>query len=65
MTGVRESLVSKDEIAAFERDGAVLLRGAIDFLSNHGSTMDVMVNHVLEVSAEVDMTLYPLPVQEH
>ena len=42
-----------------------LLRGAIDFLSNHGSTMDVMVNHVLEVSAEVDMTLYPLPVQEH
>ncbi len=30
MTGVRESLVSKDEIAAFERDGAVLLRGAID-----------------------------------
>ena len=30
MTGVRESLVSKDEIAAFERDGAVLLRGVID-----------------------------------
>ena len=37
-----------------------LLRTAIDFLSEHGDPMDVMVNHVLEVSREAEMTLYPL-----
>ena len=30
MSGAGVSIVSKEEIAAFERDGAVLLRGAID-----------------------------------
>ena len=32
-----------------------------NFLSKH---MDVMVNHVLEVSAEAEMTMYPLPTLE-
>ena len=41
-----------------------LLRTAINFLSKHGNPMDVMVNHVLEVSAEAEMTLYPLPTLE-
>ena len=41
-----------------------LLRAAIGFLSDHGDPMDVMVNHVLEVSAEGQMTLYPLPARE-
>ena len=41
-----------------------LLRGAIAFLSQHGDPMDVIVNHVLEVSAEAEMTLSMLPTQE-
>ena len=38
-----------------------LLRAAIDFLSERGDPMDVMVNHVLEVSTDLAMQLYPLP----
>ncbi|MXZ80073.1 MAG: hypothetical protein F4Z15_01595 [Gammaproteobacteria bacterium] len=41
----------------------LLLRGAIVFLSKHGEPMDVMVNHVLEVSIEAEMTLSMLPSQ--
>lgn len=41
-----------------------LLRAAIDFLYERGDPMDVMVNHVLEVGAEAEMTLYPMPTQE-
>ena len=41
-----------------------LLRGAIAFLSRHGDPMDVIVNHVLEVSVEAEMTLSMLPTQE-
>ena len=37
-----------------------LLRAAIDFLSERGDPMDVMVNHVLEVSTEQALQLYPL-----
>ncbi|MCY3703293.1 MAG: DUF5615 family PIN-like protein [Rhodospirillales bacterium] len=37
-----------------------LPRAAIDFLSERGDPMDVMVNHVLEVSTEPTMQLYPL-----
>ena len=40
----------------------VLLRAAIDFLSVRGDPMDTMVNHVLEVSADGTMSLFPLPV---
>ena len=41
-----------------------LLRAAIDFLSERGDPMDVMVNHVLEVSTELAMQLYPLSDEE-
>lgn len=41
-----------------------LLRAAIDFLLARGDPMGVMVNHVLEVSEDAEMTLYPLPVGE-
>ena len=41
-----------------------LLSAAIDFLARQGDPMDIMVNHVLEVSTEADMTLYPLPTRE-
>ena len=41
-----------------------LLRAEIDFLSEHGDPMEVMVNHVLEVSTKTEMTLYLLPTQE-
>ena len=41
-----------------------LLRDAIAFLSGRGDPMDVMVNHVLEVSTEAAMTLSMLPAQE-
>ena len=41
-----------------------LLRDAIAFLSKHGDPMDVIVNHVLEVSIEAEMTLLMLPTQE-
>ena len=37
-----------------------LLRAVIDFLSERGDPMDVMVNHVLEVSTELAMQLYLL-----
>ena len=40
-----------------------LLRDAIAFLSKRGVPMDVMVNHVLEVSIEAGMTLSMLPAQ--
>jgi predicted nuclease of predicted toxin-antitoxin system len=38
-----------------------LLHAAIDFLHRIGDPVDVMVNHVLEVSPAGDMNLYPLP----
>ena len=38
-----------------------LLRDAIGFLSGYGNPMDVIVNHVLEVSSEAKMTLLKLP----
>ena len=38
-----------------------LLRAAIRFLSKRGDPMDVMVNRVLEVFTETDMTLNLLP----
>ena len=38
-----------------------LLRAAIAFLSKHGDPMDVIVNHVLEVSSEAKMGLSKLP----
>ena len=41
-----------------------LLRAAIDFLAERGDPSDVMVNSVLEVSADGKMTLYPLPAGE-
>ena len=41
-----------------------LLRAAIDFISACGDPMGVMVNHVLEVSENAEMTLYPLPAGE-
>ena len=41
-----------------------LLRDAIDFLSERGEPMGVMVNHVLEVSENAKMALYPLPPGE-
>lgn len=41
-----------------------LLRDAISFLSKHGDPMNVIVNHVLEVSIEAEMTLSMLPTQE-
>ncbi len=41
-----------------------LLRDAIAFLSGHGDPMNIMVNHVLEVSIEAEMTLSMLPEQE-
>ena len=41
-----------------------LLRDAIDFLSERGDPMGVMVNHVLEVSENAEMALYPLPPGE-
>lgn len=41
-----------------------LLRAAIDFLSTQGDPMAVMVDHVLEVSENAEMTLYPLPAGE-
>ena len=41
-----------------------LLRDAIAFLSERGDPMDVMVNHVLELSTEAAMTLSMLPAQE-
>jgi len=41
-----------------------LLRDAIAFLSGRGDPMNVMVNHVLEVSIEAEMTLSTLPMQE-
>ena len=41
-----------------------LLRDAITYLSKHGDPMDVIVNHVLEVSIEAEMTLSMLPTQE-
>ena len=37
-----------------------LLRAVIDFLAERGDPMDVMVNHVLEVSTELSMKLYQL-----
>ena len=40
------------------------LRASIDFLSERGDPMDVMVNHVLEVSTELAMQLYPLSHEE-
>ena len=42
----------------------MLLRAAIDFLSEQGDPMDAMVNHVLEVYADGAMNLSPLPVDE-
>ena len=41
-----------------------LLRDAIVFLSEHGDPMDAIVNHVLEVSTEAEMTLSMLPTEE-
>ncbi len=41
-----------------------LLRAAIDFLSERGEPMDIMVNHVLEISADAEMTLWTLPMTE-
>ena len=41
-----------------------LLRAAIDFLSARGDPMGVMVNHVLEVAEDAEMTLFPLPAGE-
>ena len=38
-----------------------LLRAAIDFLLERGDPMDIMVNHVMEVSTDLAMHLYPLP----
>ncbi len=38
-----------------------LLRDVIAYLSKHGDPMDVIVNHVLEVSIEAEMTLSMLP----
>ena len=37
-----------------------LLRAAIEYLCRRGDPMDVMVNRVLEVTAEEEMTLYGL-----
>ena len=37
-----------------------LLRAVIEYLCNRGNPMDVMVNRVLEVTAEEEMTLYGL-----
>ena len=42
----------------------MLLRAAMDFLSEHGDPMDAMVNHVLEISADGAMNLSPLPIDE-
>lgn len=42
----------------------MLLRAAIDFLSARGDPMGIMVNHVLEVSEDAEMALYPLPAEE-
>ncbi len=38
-----------------------LLRDAVAYLSKHGDPMDVIVNNVLEVSIEAEMTLSMLP----
>ncbi len=38
-----------------------LLRTAINFLSEHGDPLDVIVNHVLEVSEAAEMMLAMLP----
>ncbi len=37
---------------------------AIDFLVRQDDSMGIMVNHVLEVFTDADMTLYPLPTRE-
>ena len=41
-----------------------LLRTAIDFLSEYGDPMDIMVNHVLEVSTDGAVNLSALPIDE-
>lgn len=41
-----------------------LLRAAIDSLSERGDPMDAMVNHVLEIFADSEIKLYPLPAQD-
>ena len=41
-----------------------ILRTAIGFLSKRGDPLDVMVNHVLEVTADTELTLYPISTQE-
>ncbi len=38
-----------------------LLKAAIEYLERQGDPMDVMVNHVLEVTSEDQIDLYPLP----
>ncbi len=41
-----------------------LMRDAIAYLSKQGDPMDVILNHVLEVSIAAEMTLSMLPTQE-
>ncbi len=41
-----------------------LPRAAVAFLGERGDPMDVIVNCVLEVSEEAEMTLHPLPERE-
>ena len=42
------------------RESGTLLRVAIRYLSELGDPMQVMVNHVLEVSTDAEITLFPL-----
>ena len=42
----------------------VLLRAVVAFLCERGNPMDLMVNHVLEVSADASMRLWTLPVAD-
>lgn len=40
----------------------IMLRAVIDFLSEHGDPMDVMVNHVVEILADMTISLSTLSV---
>ena len=42
-------------------DSETIIRAAIGYLDGQGDPMDVMVNHVLEMSVDGHPTIFPLP----
>jgi hypothetical protein len=49
-------------LPAIDREGTwILLQAALAFIEDRGKSVDVMVNHVLEVEESGAMTLVPLP----